>query len=58
MLIVFQDAITLQHRKQIIDFTALQGLPAMYTAGEWAQEGGLMSYGENLGAMFYRAAYS
>jgi len=57
VLIVFQDAITLQYRKQIIDFTAQQRLPAMYTAQEWAREGGLMSYGENLGAMFYRAAY-
>jgi putative ABC transport system substrate-binding protein len=57
VLIVFQDAITLQHRKQIIDFNAQQRLPAMYTAREWALEGGLMSYGENLAAMFYRAAY-
>jgi putative ABC transport system substrate-binding protein len=57
VLIVFQDAITLQHRKQIIDFNAQQRLPAMYTAREWAGEGGLMSYGENLAAMFHRAAY-
>jgi len=57
VLIVFQDAITLQHRKQIIDFNSQQRLPAMYTAREWAHEGGLMSYGENLGAMFHRAAY-
>jgi len=56
-LIVFQDAMTLQHRKQIIDFNAQQRLPAIYTAREWTQEGGLMSYGENLGGMFYRAAY-
>jgi putative ABC transport system substrate-binding protein len=57
VLIVFQDALTLQHRKQIIDFSAQQRLPAMYTAREWALEGGLMSYGENLAAMFHRAAY-
>jgi len=57
VLIVFQDALTLQHRKEIIEFNARQRLPAMYTAREWALEGGLMSYGENLGAMFYRAAY-
>jgi putative ABC transport system substrate-binding protein len=57
VLIVFQDAITLQHRNQIIDFNAQQRLPAMYTAREWAREGGLMSYGENLGTMFHRAAY-
>lgn len=57
VLVVFQDALTLQHRKEIIDFCARLRLPAMYTAREWARDGGLMSYGENLGAMFHRAAY-
>jgi putative ABC transport system substrate-binding protein len=29
----------------------------MFTAKEWAEEGGLVSYGENLGEMYRRAAY-
>jgi putative tryptophan/tyrosine transport system substrate-binding protein len=57
MLVVFQDALTLQHRQEIIAFNERQRLPAMYTAREWVREGGMMSYGENLGGMFYRAAY-
>jgi putative ABC transport system substrate-binding protein len=57
VLVVFQDAVTLQHRKEIIDFVAQQRLPAMYTAQEWAHDGGMMSYGENLSGMFYRAAH-
>jgi putative ABC transport system substrate-binding protein len=57
VLVVFQDAVTLQHRREIIDFAAQARLPAMYTAREWAHEGGMMSYGENLSEMFRRAAY-
>jgi putative ABC transport system substrate-binding protein len=57
VVVVFQDALTLQHRAEIIGFNASGRLPAMYTAREWAHEGGMMSYGENLGAMFHRAAY-
>jgi putative ABC transport system substrate-binding protein len=57
VLVVFQDALTLQHRREIIDFTIRERLPAMFTAKEWAEEGGLVSYGENLGEMYRRAAY-
>jgi len=56
-LIVFQDALTLQHRNEIIGFVTQERLPTMYTGREWVREGGLMSYGENLGVMFKRAAY-
>jgi putative tryptophan/tyrosine transport system substrate-binding protein len=56
-LIVFQDALTLQHRDEIIGFVSQERLPTMYTGREWVREGGLMSYGENLGGMFKRAAY-
>jgi putative ABC transport system substrate-binding protein len=56
-LIVLQDALTLQHRKEIIDFTIQKRLPGMFVAKEWVSVGGLMSYGENLADMYHRGAY-
>ena len=56
-LIVLQDALTLQHRKEIIDFTVQKQLPGMFVAREWVTAGGLMSYGENLAAMDRRGVY-
>ena len=56
-LIVLQDALTLQHRKEIIDFTVQNRLPGMFVAREWVASGGLMSYGENLAEMYRRGAY-
>jgi putative ABC transport system substrate-binding protein len=56
-VIVLQDALTLQHRKEIIDFTAESRLPGMFVAREWVAAGGLMSYGENLAEMYRRGAY-
>jgi putative tryptophan/tyrosine transport system substrate-binding protein len=57
VIIVFQDALTLQHRDEIIDFTVRERLPAMFTAKEWTDAGGLVSYGENLSEMYRRGAY-
>jgi len=34
---VLQDALTLQHRKQIIDFTIQERLPSMFVAKEWVE---------------------
>jgi putative ABC transport system substrate-binding protein len=56
-LLVLQDALTLQHRKEIIDFTIAQRLPSVFVAKEWVEAGGLMSYGENLADMYHRGAY-
>lgn len=56
-LIVLQDALTLQHRKEIIEFAAQRRLPGMFVAREWVLAGGLMSYGENLAEMYCRGAY-
>jgi putative ABC transport system substrate-binding protein len=56
-LIVLQDALTLQHRKEIIDFAIQQKLPGMFVAKEWVVVGGLMSYGESLPEMYRRGAY-
>ena len=56
-LLVLQDALTLQHRKEIIDFAIQKRLPGMFVAKEWVEAGGLMSYGESLTDMYHRAAY-
>ena len=56
-LLVVQDAVTLQQRKEITDFAARERLPSMFQEKGWAQAGGLMSYGEDLAAMYRRAAY-
>jgi putative ABC transport system substrate-binding protein len=56
-LIVLQDALTLQHRQKIIDFTTRQRLPGMFVGREWVIAGGLISYGENLAEMYRRGAY-
>jgi putative tryptophan/tyrosine transport system substrate-binding protein len=56
-LLVVQDAVTLQQRTEIIDFAMRERLPSMFQEKGWAQAGGLMSYGEDLAAMYRRAAY-
>jgi len=56
-LLVLQDALTLQHRKEIIAFAIEKQLPGMFVAKEWVEAGGLMSYGENLSDMYHRGAY-
>jgi putative ABC transport system substrate-binding protein len=57
VFIVLQDALTLQHRKEIIDFAIRERLPGMFVAKEWVEVGGLMSYGESLPDMYHRGAY-
>jgi putative tryptophan/tyrosine transport system substrate-binding protein len=52
-----QDALTLQHKREIIDFNMQERLPGMFVAKEWVEAGGLMSYGESLPDMYRRAAY-
>ena len=44
------------YRRQILDFAARKGLPAMYEDSESVEAGGLMSYGANLSDLFRRAA--
>jgi putative ABC transport system substrate-binding protein len=57
VFIVLQDALTLQHRTEIIDFAISEKLPGMFVAREWVELGGLMSYGESLPEMYRRGAY-
>ena len=41
----------------IIDFAARRRLPVMYSAREFVDAGGLLSYGPNLRALFHRGGY-
>src|SRR5258708_7706090 len=56
-LLVLQDAVTMQHRTDIIDFATQKRLPRMCHEKGWAEAGGLLSYGESLPSMYRRAAY-
>ena len=56
-LLVFQDALTIQHREVIINFANQNRLPGIFVGKEWVEAGGLMSYGENPSEMYHRAAY-
>jgi len=55
-LLVLQDALTLEHLKQIIAFTMKNRLPSIFVGKEWVVEGGLMSYGDRLPERYRRAA--
>ena len=44
------------HRRLIIDFAARQGMAAVYTSSEFAESGGLMSYGVNTADHWRRVA--
>jgi putative ABC transport system substrate-binding protein len=56
-LFVLQDAVTMQQRNEIVDFAIRERLPSMFQEKGWAAAGGLLSYGEDLPAMYRRAAY-
>ncbi len=45
-----------QHRRQIVGLALKNELPAIYDSREFAEVGGLMSYGANLADIFRRAA--
>ena len=44
-LIIDTDALILSHRRSILEFAAVHGVPAMYGLREFVDEGGLISYG-------------
>jgi putative ABC transport system substrate-binding protein len=45
------------NRKRIVAFAAQHRLPALFPDRDFAEAGGLMTYGPNLAANFRRAAY-
>jgi putative ABC transport system substrate-binding protein len=50
-LLVVVDALLMQYRSQIVDFTIRENLPAVFPFRELTELGGLMSYGPNLADM-------
>jgi putative ABC transport system substrate-binding protein len=54
--ITLADGMLLGNRTRIVEFTAKNRLPAIFPDGEFADAGGLMAYGPNLGSNFRRAA--
>jgi putative tryptophan/tyrosine transport system substrate-binding protein len=56
VLLVAQDALTLEYRKEIIDFALRNRLPSMFVTKEWVEEGGLLSYGDRPPERYRRAA--
>jgi len=56
-LITFSDALTLNHQRQIVDFATQYRLPLISEVREFAEAGGLMTYGASLPALIRRAAY-
>ena len=55
-LVVLEDALTIQHRKDIVDFAIKSYLPSSFFAKEAVEAGGLMSYGANWPDAFRRGA--
>lgn len=55
-LVVLEDALTIQHRKEIVDFALKNNLPSSFFAKEAVEAGGLMSYGANWPDAFRRGA--
>jgi putative tryptophan/tyrosine transport system substrate-binding protein len=55
-LIVLHDPLTFAHRERILALAAQSRLPAMYDFREWADGGGMFSYGPSLPDAYRRAA--
>lgn len=55
-LTILADTLVYQHRKQILDFATRKRLPGVFQFRDFAELGGLMSYGPNLPEMYRRAA--
>ena len=55
-IVVMEAPLIYTHRRVIITRAAAARIPAIYTAGEYADAGGLMGYGANLEDQYRRAA--
>ena len=55
-MVVRTSIITLLHRRQIVDLTVKNRLPAIYFTTESVEGGGLLSYGPSFNDLFHRAA--
>jgi putative ABC transport system substrate-binding protein len=57
LMLTAGNPVTVSKRADVISFTLRNRLPSMYPVREYADGGGLMSYGPSIPAMFRRAAY-
>jgi putative tryptophan/tyrosine transport system substrate-binding protein len=55
-LIIFADGLMVAHHKKLADLALANGLPAMFGFREFADAGGLISYGSSQSGMWRRAA--
>jgi len=55
-LLINAEAVVLANRQTIVDFATRHKLPAMYSAREYVDVGGLISYGVHYPDLYYRAA--
>jgi len=55
-VLVVGSAVLISHRKQIAELAAKSRLSTISYLPEFAEDGGLMTYGANIPALFYRAA--
>jgi ABC-type uncharacterized transport system substrate-binding protein len=54
---VASDAVFFAQRQRLVELALRDRLPSMFSLREYADAGGLMSYGENLADFFRRAAF-
>jgi len=55
-LLVILDPVMTTHSKRIVQLALKHGLPGTYPTTQFAEEGGLMSYGTSIGDVYRRAA--
>jgi len=55
-IMVVPDPVTTNHRREIVEIVAKQGLPGMYVMRDFVDDGGLISYGINMDSILRRAA--
>ena len=55
-MLVLTSIATLLYRRQIVDLTVNNRLPAIYFSTEWTEAGGLLAYGPSYRDLFRRAA--
>src|SRR5215510_745412 len=55
-LVVMSGPVLSSHRARVLDLAAESRLPAIHNFPEWAEAGGLMTYGVNLTDLYRRAA--
>ena len=56
-LVLIADPFTASQRTRIVEFMAARRIPTIYESGDFAEAGGLMSYGPDITAQFHRTAY-